>query len=291
LVLAALLFVAGVAWQFLSENTVNGNDPGTLEKITRAPEKLKTKLPEEKAAQPEKAKPNLEPTPKQPVKPEDIVPEKPVVDKARSPAKLTLQEMVRTEEVKKSALQPTPANATAIAAAEVPRESSNSEKSVSGENQTKEFGPPKPGRYPYSILLASHRRLRTARKSVNILKAKGLEPFWVKLDLEIGGLWYGVFHGYYADYKAAQAAIVQLKLDGALPKITRYANWVGAFPARKNLDTRVAELSDLGFSTYVVADGTDVNQLYVGAFYTREGAVDQSASLKSAGVESSIVER
>ena len=111
------------------------------------------------------------------------------------------------------------------------------------------------------------------------------------MDMEVGGIWYGVFSGYYVDSKAARAAIVNFKLDGALPKPTRYANWVGAFPDRKNLEASVAELAALGFSSYVVADGTDIDQLYVGAFYTREGAADQSASLKNAGIDSRIVER
>jgi septal ring-binding cell division protein DamX len=291
LVLATLFFVAGVAWHFLAENSVNGNDQETVEKNTRAPEKLKTKLPEGKAAQSEKAEPHLETTLKQSVKPEGVLPEKPVVDEARNPVKLTTQAMVRAEEVKTSAPKPTTAKSKATVTTAVPRASSNSEKRLSAENQTREFGPPEPGRYPYSILVASHRRLSTVRKTSANLKAKGLEPFWVKVDMEGSGIWYGVFSGYYADSKAARAAIVNLKLDGALPKPTRYANWVGAFPDRKNLDTSVAELSDLGFSSYVVADGTDIDQLYVGAFQTRGGVAAQSASLKSAGVESRIVER
>lgn len=291
LVLAILFILAGVAWQFLAENSMNGNDQGTVEKITRAPEKLNTELPKGKVTQPEKAKPSLETTPKQPVKPEAIVPGKSVVDKADNQVKLAPQAMVRPEAVKKSAPKPTLAKSKAIVTDEDPRQSSSSEKSVSGEIQTKEFGPPEPGRYPYSILLAQHRRLSDVRKSMAFLKAKDLEPFWVKVDLGAVGIWYRVFYGYYADSKTAKAAIGQLKLVGALPKPARYANWVGAFPDRKDLDTRVAELSGLGFSTYVVADGTDIDQLYVGAFYTREGAAGQSASLKSAGIDSIIVER
>lgn len=89
----------------------------------------------------------------------------------------------------------------------------------------------------------------------------------------------------------AKAVIEKLNLEGAPAKPTRYAAWIGGFSGQQKLDTKIAELSVLGFPTYVMTDNTGIKQLYVGAFYTQKEAEDQYSSLKIAGVESRVVER
>ncbi len=150
---------------------------------------------------------------------------------------------------------------------------------------------PEQGRYPYSILIASYRQLQTAQKSFVLYKGQGLEPFWVKVDLGDAGIWFRVFSGHYAESKQAETVITKLGLEGALAKPTRYAVWIGGFSDKQKLDIKIADLSARGFSTYVMPDSAGTHQLYVGAFYTRKGAQDQYARLKSAGVDSRVVER
>ncbi len=291
LVLAGFFFAAGVAWQFLADDAVNGNVQGTLKVAARAPEQLKTKTSVGKASRPEKAAPHIAIPQKLPEKPEGSVPENSVAKKSHDPVQATPPAMIQAQEVNNSASQPVFTESKKAVPVEDSPLFADLEKSVFGQSRAKNIGPPEPGRYPYSILLASYRELRTVRVAIAEYRPKGLDPYWVKVNLGTGGIWYRLFYGHYADSKAALAVIGQLKLEGARPKPTRYATWVGAFPDQKNLDARIAELSNLGFSTYVVADGNDIDQLYVGAFYTREGAADQHANLKSAGIDSRIVER
>ena len=146
-------------------------------------------------------------------------------------------------------------------------------------------------RYPYSIMLASYRKLPDAKRAIAAYNAQGLDPFWVKVDLGKKGTWFRIFNGYYPDGAQARADVENYRLKGVLVKKTRYANWIGSFADEQVLVQKRIELSRLGFSAYAVADGMGKQRLYVGAFLTLKGARDQQASLENAGIQSRIVDR
>lgn len=148
-----------------------------------------------------------------------------------------------------------------------------------------------PPLYPYSILLGSFKTVERAERAVSEYRQKGLSPFWVKVDLGGRGVWYRIFTGNFNRIGEAEALISEMEIEGAKPKKTRYAILIGAYKREKTLQEKFHELSELGYSPYIIQGGVDGSRLYIGAFYTKGGAEKQHEDLLSKGVKSRIVER
>ena len=257
LILAGIFVAAGIAWQLLGAMFVNGNHQGAVETTARVLEKAKTGLPEQTVAY-----------------------------EVRSPVPTVQHTTAQTENDEKSLGKPVAAEAKADVEVAVAGPPANFEKSTPGVNPAQKIGPPEPGRHPYSILLAHFRKLSTVEAIIAEYKIKGFDPFWVK-----DGIWYRVLCGNYTDGEQARRVIAEFHLEDVLAEPTRYATWVAGFAGEQALAQKRAELTDMGFSSYVIQDDAGNGHLYVGAFYTVEGARNQHTKLKNAGVDSRIVER
>lgn len=144
--------------------------------------------------------------------------------------------------------------------------------------------------YPYSIKLPSFKFVGDARKSVDQYNDSGIDAYWVKVDLGDKGIWYRVFTGYFKSKEDAEAYIRNYNLTGHAIKTTRYTNWLGSYTDKFTLLKRRQEIAALGFSPYVVTEGNR-SHLYVGAFYTYEGAEAQFKDLMDKNVTNRIIKR
>jgi cell division septation protein DedD len=145
--------------------------------------------------------------------------------------------------------------------------------------------------YPYSIKLTYFRSRKDAEKSLAVYRAKGFSPYWVKVNVGDQGVWYRVFAGYFEDIAGAEEIIKTHKLHGALVKKTAFATLIGTYRSELEVNTQIQQISEQGFSPYVVKGTNSEMYLYVGAFYTRRGAKEQYADLLASGIESKVVER
>jgi len=145
--------------------------------------------------------------------------------------------------------------------------------------------------YPYSIKLTYFRSREDAEKSLAVYRAKGLSPYWVKVNVGDQGVWYRVFTGYFEDIAGAEEIIKTHKLHGALVKKTAFATLIGTYRSELEVNTQIQQISEQGFSPYVVKGANSEFYLYVGAFYTYRGAKKQYADLLASGIESKVVER
>ena len=284
LAVAGLFLIAAAVWQFLADTPGNGISPVKEKAAVQFPGK-------EETATSEISQLPSRPPEKPPGKMEMVAPERLATEKVRNSVPSAPQDVSQVEVMETGAKEIAADEMNTVAESGTVQQKLQVEGNPQVDTRSDALRTPEQGRYPYSILLASYKQLQTAQKSFAVYKKKGLDPFWVKVDLGDSGIWFRVFSGNYADKKLAEAVIEELNLEGSLAKPTRYADWIGGFADQQKLDEKIAELSALGFSPYVMAADTDIKQLYVGAFYTQKGAEDQHVSLKHAGVESRVVKR
>ena len=144
--------------------------------------------------------------------------------------------------------------------------------------------------FPYSIKFGSHKRKPDAVKAVELLKASGIPAHWVKVDLGDDGIWYRVFSGYFETDDAARAYIRKKSLRDVRVKRTRFSTLAGSFTNRDLAENRISEIGEKGIGAYLL-ERNKVFHVFVGAFYTAEGADAQHADLFALGVPNRIVTR
>jgi cell division protein FtsN len=119
----------------------------------------------------------------------------------------------------------------------------------------------------------------------------GLFPYRVKVDLGKDGIWHRIFFGHYKTMREAQEAAGRLQVNEAVAKHTRFAALVGSYPDRQQAATEMQRLQALEYSPYIIAQENGGFELFVGAFYTQQGAQAQQSELLARGVKSQVVER
>lgn len=144
--------------------------------------------------------------------------------------------------------------------------------------------------YPYSVLLSTFRTLENAKKGMDIFKKKGLSTYWVKVDLGDRGIWYRVFTGFFKDFKDANLFIKTRHIAGAIAKKTQYTVLLGKFSSEKEIEAEAKRIRNLGFSPYIINKNSE-RLLYIGAFFTEEGAIEQRSELIARGVQCQVAER
>ena len=147
------------------------------------------------------------------------------------------------------------------------------------------------GVFPFSIYLASFHTKERAEKAIQQYESKGLSPFWVKINIKDKGVWYRIYAGCFEDEEQANISIKEHGLANAQTKKTAYANLLGIYGTREELDPLIREIKDKGFSPYVIRNKDGEYNLLVGAFVTRTGAEEQGNRLKSEGIQGKVVER
>jgi len=144
---------------------------------------------------------------------------------------------------------------------------------------------------PYSLRLGAFRTLGQAEKAVSSFKRRGLSVYWAKVDLGDKGTWYRVFVGRFESAEKAREFKEKHKLEGSLVKKAPYADLIGVYSNREDLEKITLCLRKLGFSPYAVKDLDGKYRVLVGAFMTREGAEQQRVELASKGIKSRVVNR
>jgi cell division protein FtsN len=109
--------------------------------------------------------------------------------------------------------------------------------------------------------------------------------------LEDAGIWYRVFAGYFKTMQEAEEKIERLNLKNALVKKTRFATLIGTYSSEDETNSKIRSLMETEYSPYTVLGKTGDFRLYLGAFYTKEGAETQCLELISKGISCEIVER
>jgi cell division septation protein DedD len=144
--------------------------------------------------------------------------------------------------------------------------------------------------YPYSVLLSTFRTLENAKKGMDIFKKKGLSTYWVKVDLGDRGTWYRVFTGFFKDFKDANLFIKTRHIAGAIAKKTQHTVLLGKYSSDEEVEGEAKKIRNLGYSPYII-DKNSERLLYIGAFFTEEGAIEQRSELIARGVQCHVAER
>jgi cell division septation protein DedD len=144
--------------------------------------------------------------------------------------------------------------------------------------------------YPYSVLLSTFKTLENAKKGIDIYKKKGFSTYWTKVDLGDRGEWYRVFTGFFKDFKDANLFIKTRHIAGAIAKKTQYTVLLGKFSSEKEIETEAKKIRNLGYSPYIINKNSE-RLLYIGAFFTEEGAIEQRSELIARGVQCHVAER
>jgi type II secretory pathway component GspD/PulD (secretin)/SH3-like domain-containing protein len=150
---------------------------------------------------------------------------------------------------------------------------------------------PPVGAYPYSIHATSHKSTEAAEIDIRQYRQMGLPAFWVKIDLGKKGTWYRVFCGYFKTAEAAQKTIKAKQLRGARPYPCRHANFIGAYSSQRSLEQKRHELTDRGYSPYVIRQDNGMRFLFLGGYTLRRDTEKFASELSAKGIQSTVVKR
>ncbi len=146
-------------------------------------------------------------------------------------------------------------------------------------------------RYPWSILLASFKEQDPAERALETYHDRGIQAYWVPVDLQEQGIWYRVFTGHFSSRKEAAAFLKTEGLDGAQVKSTRFASLAGVFRDKREFAAMEERLHAMGWRPYGITAADGGHRLYAGTFYTVEGAEALCVELRSRGLDCRAVER
>ncbi len=150
--------------------------------------------------------------------------------------------------------------------------------------------PPAP-QYPYSVYLGSFKAPEAVKKALSDYQAKGLPAYWARVDLGEKGVWFRFFTGYFRTKEEAEKFISDRNIQGAAPRLTKYANLIGSYGSEKDAEDQRRALVSAGFYPYVVKEANGRSLLYSGAFDRREFAEKEQSALASKGIRSEVLER
>ena len=144
---------------------------------------------------------------------------------------------------------------------------------------------------PYSIMLASCRRMDSAQSVIKQNIKKGLSPYAVRVDLGQKGIWWRVFEGNYTSADEAGSVKKQHKLDKALVRKTPYAISIGAYNSETDAAAEVQRLIKLKHSPYFLPGPENKVRLLVGAYVSKDGARQLHDELTARGISNEVVIR
>jgi SPOR domain len=147
------------------------------------------------------------------------------------------------------------------------------------------------GSYPFSILLETFDERANAEKAITIYLKRGITSFWVKVDLGNSGVKYRLFAGTFSSEAAAQAFRARHHLNAQRVKNAPFAACIGVFHDKKTLSTAFVDTAAAGAFPYILGTKGGPFILYVGAFYTADGAENQCRELVDKGLPCKAVPR
>jgi len=144
---------------------------------------------------------------------------------------------------------------------------------------------------PFSILIGQYKSAAAAERAMAKHRGDGIFCYRVKVNLGNAGIWHRIFSGCFKTMQEAQQAADRIQVKEALVKRTRFAALVGSYPGREQAASEMQRLQVLGYSPYTIALENGGFDLFVGAFYTHKGAMEQRSELLAKGVGSRVVKR
>jgi len=146
--------------------------------------------------------------------------------------------------------------------------------------------------HPYSLRISSNRLKKTAQSHYNYYKNKGLSPFFVRLDLGQNGVWWNLHVGHYKTQDEAEKVKKANKLRDALIKKMSYANLIGEFTSKKEMEVQFQSLEKSGYYPYIIRGHKNTILLFVGDFFEQKGAAERNQKrLTAEGIKSRFVKR
>ncbi len=147
------------------------------------------------------------------------------------------------------------------------------------------------GDYPFSILVGTFQKKETAQRAISLYRQRGIATFWAKVDLDERGVRYRQFTGVFSSMAEARQYLERNELVDKLVKPTHYAARLGIYTDKTKLADAFVKADQAGVIPYILGTKKGDYFLYVGAFYTHIGAVDQCRELSSAGLSCEPVKR
>jgi hypothetical protein len=147
------------------------------------------------------------------------------------------------------------------------------------------------GSYPFSILLETLNKHSNAQQAITLYKKKGVTCYWVKVSLDDEGDKYRLFTGAFSTEAEAKNALAKHHLSGKYIKKTPYAARIGIFSNKEELAATFRKTAATGAVPYVLGTADENFFLFVGAFYTAEGANTQCRELVDKGLPCQAVSR
>jgi hypothetical protein len=145
--------------------------------------------------------------------------------------------------------------------------------------------------YPFSILLDTFIKRETAQQAIFFYKRRGLATHWVRVDLGEKGVRYRVFTGVFTTETEAEQYLARNQLLDKPIKPTTYAARIGVYQDKSLLASAFVKARATGFVPYILGTQNGDYFLYIGAFYTYIGAIDQCRELTAAGLSCDPVKR
>lgn len=148
-----------------------------------------------------------------------------------------------------------------------------------------------PGEYPFSILVGTFQKKETAQRAISLYRKRGISTYWVKVDLEERGVRYRQFTGFFASIPEAEQYLNRNELVDKLIKPTYYSARLGVYTDKTVLARDFVKARQADVIPYILGTPQGDYYLYVGAFYTYVGAVDQCRDLAATGLTCEPVKR
>lgn len=148
------------------------------------------------------------------------------------------------------------------------------------------------GALPYSLYLgsASAQFPERARDGMAQLRRKGIDPYWVEVELS-KGVWYRIYTGSFSSREEAESFKKEKGLKKAEIKEVPYANLIGVYGSPKGAQWQIEALREKELWPYVAEAPPGTYRVFVGAFHGEERARRQQAQLTAEGIESDVVRR
>ena len=150
---------------------------------------------------------------------------------------------------------------------------------------------PQPTHYPYSLMTGSFRTLQLVDKEISFLKKQDLAPWWTRVDLGKRGIWFRVCIGHFESAETARVFKINSNLRASRVIKTAYTNKISNFTSKEEINNKLKSLKKAGYSPYVVEDPQEGFRLLIGAYVTKEGAMQMARVLEEAGIISKVVLR
>jgi cell division septation protein DedD len=135
-------------------------------------------------------------------------------------------------------------------------------------------------RVPYSLWVGSFKTPARAERAMFPLRARGLMPYWTRVDLGEKGIWYRVFIGHFSTIDEANTFKEKHRIEADRILNTAYAVKIGEFSSHEALSAPFSDLREKGLSPYVIENPPGPYQLLVGAFVTKRAAEELALLLK-----------